>query len=100
MNSVTVISLLQQHRFELAEFGVQTLSLVGSVAREEATSRSDVDLAVQLYPGKRGFDHLDRMDRLKERLSEILGCPVDLIEEPTRSPRLQRAIEQDRVLAF
>jgi predicted nucleotidyltransferase len=40
------------------------------------------------------------MDRLKKRLTEILGQPVDLIDEPSPSLRVQREIDRDRVLAF
>jgi hypothetical protein len=38
------------------------------------------------------------MDYIKAKLAAILGRPVDVIEE--RSPRVQRAIDRDRVLAF
>jgi predicted nucleotidyltransferase len=40
------------------------------------------------------------LDALQERLSEILGCRVDLIEEAALSPRMQREINRDCVLAF
>ena len=100
MDRQTAIELLKQHRAALSDLGVTTISLVGSTARDEASSASDVDVAVKLTPGPRGFAHLERLDRLKERLAAILGCDVDVIEEPSPSPRVQRNIEQDRVLAF
>ena len=76
------------------------IHLIGATARQEATSASDVDLAATLTPGPRGFAHLEWMDQLSDRLGKMLGCAVDVIEEPPPSPRVQRAIEQDRVLAF
>ncbi|MGO9487144.1 MAG: nucleotidyltransferase family protein [Rhodomicrobium sp.] len=76
------------------------MSLSGSTVRGEETDASDIDLAVTLTPGERGFAHFERMDRLKERVAAMLGRPVDLIEEPSPSPRIQRAIERDCVLAF
>lgn len=100
MHRTAVLTTLKRHKAELNKLGIVRLSLFGSTAREEASARSDVDLAVRLTPARRGFAHLERMDRIRERLSEILGCPVDVIEEPAPSPRIQRAIEQDRVLAF
>ena len=100
MNRQTAITLLKQHRDELSELGVTTISLIGSTARDEATAISDIDLAVKLTPGKRGFAHLEKMDHLKQRLSAIFGCSVDVIEEPSPSPRIQQNIERDRVLAF
>jgi predicted nucleotidyltransferase len=100
VNRAAVVTLLKRHQAELVALGVVSLSLIGSTARGEETAASDIDLVVRLTPGKRGFAHLERLDRVKERLVGILGCAVDLIEEPSPSQRIQRAIEQDRVLAF
>jgi len=100
MQRTAVITRLKRYKAELNKLGIVGLSLFGSIARDEASRRSDVDLAVTLTPSPRGFAHLERMDRIRERLSEILGCSVDVIEEPAPSPRIQRAIDQDRVLAF
>ena len=41
-----VLSVLTAHQSELEGFGVQSLRLFGSVAREEAAADSDVDLLV------------------------------------------------------
>jgi predicted nucleotidyltransferase len=100
MQRTVVITTLKRHKAELNKLGIVRLSLFGSMARDEASRKSDVDLAVTLTPSRRGLAHLERMDRIRERLSEILGCPVDVIEEPAPSARIQRAIDQDRVLAF
>jgi predicted nucleotidyltransferase len=100
MNRAAVISALRRHETELKGLGILRLSLFGSTARDEASELSDVDIAVTLTPGARGFAHLERMEAIKTRLMEIVGCSVDLIEEPSPSPRVQHAIEQDRVLAF
>ncbi len=100
MDCATVIALLNHRRAELDGLGFLSISIVGSTARGEETDASDVDLAVILTPGERGFAHFDRMERLKTLVSEVLGRPVDLIEEPSPSPRIQKAIERDRVRAF
>ena len=100
MNRAAVIAALKRHETELKELGVLRLSLFGSIARDEGAEHSDVDIAVTLTPGPRGLAHLERMENIKARLSEIVGCAVDVIEEPSPSPRVQHAIEQDRVLAF
>lgn len=47
-----------------------------------------------------GLDYISRLDDLERRLSEILGCKVDLVEEPVRKERFQREIDRDRALAF
>ena len=81
--------------------GVERVSLFGSIARGDADDRSDVDLAVLL--GRNfstgGFDYFARIEDLKDELAAIVGRPVDLVEEPVRTPRLQAAIERDRVIA-
>ena len=62
----------------------------------------DVDLAVRLGKNfsERGLDYISRLDALEHRLSEILGCRVDVVEEPVRKERLQREIDRDRAIAF
>ena len=100
MSRDEVLTVLQRYREELTARGVESLSLVGSVAREESAPDSDVDVVMKLTDRDRGFAHFRRLDELQERLSEILGCRVDLIEEAAVSSRMQREINRDRVLAF
>jgi predicted nucleotidyltransferase len=101
MDRETVLSILQGHEDELRGLGISRLSLFGSAARSEADPLSDIDIAVTFSAGPRGFAHLERMDRVKAKLSRMLeGMRVDLIEEPSPSLRIQKAIDEDRVLAF
>ena len=100
MDSASVIAALKSHETELRELGIVRLSLFGSTARGEATEVSDVDLAAVLTKGPRGFARLERIDNMKARLSKILRRRIDLIEEPSPSPRVQAEIDRDRVLAF
>jgi uncharacterized protein len=96
-----VIRLLRSHVSELRAAGVASLSLFGSVARNEAAAH-DVDVAVRLGPdfSKPGLDYFSHLDDLEKRLSEILGCPVDVVEEPVRKPQFQLEIDRDRAVAF
>ena len=64
-------------------------------------SRHDVDVVVRLsekfsFPG---LNYFARLSELEQRLSSILGCPVDVIEEPT-SKRFQAVIDRERAMAF
>ena len=95
------IALLKAHEPEFRLAGVAALSLFGSVARGENHAH-DVDVAVRLGENfsKRGLDYFSRLNELEHRLSEILGCKVDVVEEPARKPRLQREIDRDRAIAF
>jgi len=72
-----VVAQLQAHVQELREMGVKSLALFGSVARDEATENSDVDLLVELDPafhaGLFGFV------RVQQRIEDLLGVRVDLV---------------------
>jgi len=96
-----VIAALKAHERELRMAGVDGVSRFGSVARGE-DSAGDVDLAVRLGEGfsAAGLDYISRLSELEGRLSDILGCKVDIIEEPVRTRRFQREIDRDRALAF
>lgn len=97
-----LLNLLRAHEAELRARGVEAMTLFGSMAREEATGGSDVDLAIRPGAGfsAGGFDHFGRLDALRDRLSALLGCDVDLVEETAVRPRLARVIEQEGVRAF
>jgi predicted nucleotidyltransferase len=102
MNREQAIARLRVHEPELRQAGVESLSVCGSVARDEATDGSDVDVVVRLAADAphAGFAYFGRVDELTQRLQQILGQPVDVIIEPVRKERLQREIEREAVLAF
>jgi uncharacterized protein len=102
MDRQAIIARLRAHRQHLRAFGVESVSLFGSAARDELTAESDVDLAVRLSDGfsEGGFDYFAKLDALRKELSTVLEQDVDLIEEPTYRPALQVAIERDRIVAF
>ena len=101
MHRDQVIGALRAHEQELRAAGVVSVSLFGSVARGEHPTH-DVDLVVRL--GKNfsepGLDYITGLDALEHRLSEILGCRIDVVEEPVRKERFQKEIDRDRTLAF
>jgi uncharacterized protein len=96
-----VIAALKAHEQEIRTAGILSVSLFGSVARGE-DSPHDVDVAVRLgnHFSAPGLNYLTRLSELEGRLSGILGCKVDVIEEPVRKKRLQTEIDRDRTLAF
>jgi predicted nucleotidyltransferase len=49
---------------------------------------------------RHGLDYFSRLEHLEEHLSHILGCEVDIVEEPGRKERFQKEIDKDRALAF
>jgi len=101
MNRDQVIATLRAHEQELKDAGVVRLSLFGSMARGEPDP-GDVDIAVRLAQSfcDGGFDYFGRMEELKQQLSQLLGCKVDVVEEPVHKERFQKEIDRDRALAF
>ena len=75
MTRAHVLAILRDHREELARaFGVRSLALFGSVARDQATPASDVDVLVEFDRPTGLFGLL----RLQERLEKLLGRRVDV----------------------
>ncbi len=88
-----VVKLLADHRRELAQFGVKSLALFGSVARDEAQPASDVDVLVE-FEGQATFDRY--MD-LKFFLEHLLGSRVDLVTRKALKLRLRPVVEREAV---
>lgn len=80
---------LRKAETEIKAFGVTHLFLFGSVAREEATPTSDVDLFVDIDPDAK-FS-LFELVALKDFLTDVLGETADV---GTRGG-LHRLIAQD-----
>ena len=88
-----VVKRLAEHRQDLSQFGVKSLALFGSVARDQAFSTSDVDLLVE-------FDRpvgLFGLFALQEFLENLLGCHVDLGTPDSLKPRLREEVLSERV---
>ena len=96
-----IIAALKAHEHELRASGVLSLSVFGSAARGEDFAH-DVDVAVRLGDtfSARGLAYINRLNQLEQRLSGILGCKVDVVEEPVRKTRFQMEIDRDRAVAF
>ena len=75
--------------------GVNTIRVFGSVARGDATPTSDVDLLVDLDPGRTLIDLIG----FRQDAERILGQPVDVATPSLMKPRIrQRALRDARPL--
>ncbi len=81
--------LLRGQNKKLAEFGVKSLAVFGSVARHEARPDSDVDILVEFN----GAATFDRYMGLKNFLEDAFHCPVDLVTRKGIRPQLASYIE-------
>jgi len=98
MDKRAVIETLRRHEAELKAAGVVHLRLFGSVARGDQTADSDIDLMADFDPSQRRT--LVGLVRIQNRLSDLLGAPVDLtLSHTLREPMRNRA-QNEAVLAF
>ena len=95
MKREEILSLLKEKRPQLDTFGVKSISLFGSVARNEATPESDIDMLIE-FDGKVTFDRF--MDT-KFFLEDLFGAKVDLVMQDAIRPRMKSYIMQDLVHA-
>lgn len=76
---------------------VVSASLFGSMARNEDTAKSDVDLIIKFLPNQGG---LFEMVRLKRALERKLKKKVDLLTERSINSRLKKYILKDKILIY
>lgn len=93
MKRIDAIAALLAHEVELRAMGVVSLALFGSVVRDEARPDSDVDLLVDLSDQVGLFE----LVALQDRLSEILGGPVDVVPRRALKARLRPRVLAEAV---
>jgi len=80
--------------------GVKRIALFGSVAREEHTPESDIDILVELKePGERPSIGL-KWFGLEEELSHLLGREVELVSARGLSPYIRPYVEKEMVILY
>ena len=90
-----ILKALHDSRPLLDSFGVGSLSLFGSFARDEGREDSDVDLLVEFNRPIGLFEFV----RLQRRLAELIGHPVDLVTPAALKPQLRDRILHEAVFA-
>ena len=94
MNKQETLNRLSQSKRELeGKFAIKDLAIFGSLARDEATGASDVDVLVK-FKGPAGFDQF--MD-LKFYLEDLIGAPVDLVTDKALRPILREKIKREAI---
>jgi len=88
------LQLLRQKRKELSEhYHVKSLSLFGSVARDDARPDSDVDILVE-FSQPVGLLHFIE---LQQCLEDVLGCKVDLGTPRSLKPYIKEQVLQEAI---
>ena len=52
-----ILSTLRTHKPALSNYGILNIGLFGSYAREEQSSKSDIDILIDFDPEKENFDN-------------------------------------------
>jgi hypothetical protein len=91
------LEVLAQNKAFLAErFGVSSLALFGSTARDSATAASDVDVLVAFD----GPSTSERFFGVQFYLEDLLQCPVDLVSEKGLRAELRPFILNEAIQAI
>ena len=94
MRREEVIQKLHQHYSDLVKnYGITSLALFGSVARDEATDTSDVDVLVD-FGAPPTFD---QYMGLKIFLEDLLQCQVDVVTRRALKERIRPYVEKEAV---
>lgn len=90
------IELLNLHSKEMREcFGVSSLRIFGSVARNQHGHESDIDVCVDMPP------RIFKLVGLGSYLEDLLGCHVDVVRNhKNMNPFLKQEIEKDGIYVF
>ena len=83
-----LVSLKNLKREVAQEYSVKTIGVFGSVARDEQTVQSDIDLLVE-FSKPVGFVTFMRLENF---LSERLGKQVDLVTSDSLKPLIRQDV--------
>jgi predicted nucleotidyltransferase len=94
---MTAADALSRHSAEVlrlaAQYGATDVRVFGSVARGDANETSDIDILVQMLPGRSVFD----IGGLLMDLQDLLGRRVDIVTERGLSPRMRERVLREAV---
>jgi predicted nucleotidyltransferase len=86
-----IIDILKKHEKELKKrYGIKKIGIFGSYLRGEAKEGSDFDILVEF---EQDVDiGLLKFVEIENRLSDLLGVKVDLVEKSALKPRIGKHI--------
>ena len=93
-----VVGVLRSNADALRARGLVHAAVFGSLARGNARANSDIDLLVDLEPGKPSgiFEYV----RLQHDVAALFGRKVDLVERQALKPRFREEASKDAVDVF
>lgn len=96
MEREKILQLLKSQKRRIKKFGVRSISIFGSMARDKARKQSDIDLLVEFEKPVGLFEFA----RLKIYLEEVLGRKVDLVTPEALRKELRENILREAIHAI
>ena len=94
MDTRTLLQFRRDDILSVAErYGARNVRVFGSVARGDARPDSDVDILVDMEPGRSLFD----VGGLLSELQTLLGVDVDVVTEKGLRPRIRAEVLREAV---
>ena len=90
LTSKQILKILQRNRSLLKKYSVKRIGLFGSLARDEAANKSDIDLLVDFE-----VKSFDNFIELAFELERIFNRKVDLLTERGISPYMLPYIKSE-----
>jgi hypothetical protein len=92
MNRSEILDVLRKYKLENAQkYGIETMGIFGSYARDAADEESDIDIFVEMQK-----PDLYALVHIKEELEELFDKSVDIVRRREKmSPYLKKRIERD-----
>ena len=91
---ISISEISQKTMPVLHKYGIVSASLVGSVARGQHNSKSDIDIVIDVIQPI----SLLTFARIKLELEELLHSKVDLIERSAIKPRIRKYLLEDEII--
>jgi len=82
-----IVSALQDFKIRYsAQFGIQSLGIFGSVARDDARDDSDVDVVIKIDP-----PNIITLSRIRLEIEEIIHKHVDIVHYREKMNKLLKS---------
>ena len=89
--AITLLESFKKHN--TLKYGIESIGLFGSVARDEAKPSSDVDICIKAKKAD-----MFTMVHIKEELEELMSSPIDIVRvRDNMNPYLKNRIEKEAI---
>lgn len=93
-----IIDYLENNKdYFLHELNISKIGVFGSFARNEQTSKSDIDILIEMPRGTENIS--EKKQKLKEILESQFQCNVDICRERSINPLFREIILKDALYA-